>query len=49
MNEESLKSYMQICIDLLEVLDKEVSKSLMQNEQFVLDFYDKLNAISIRR
>lgn len=33
----------------LEEIDKEVSNSLLQNEQFVLDFYDRLNEISIRK
>lgn len=33
----------------LELLDKSISIESLQNEQFVLDFYDKLNEISIRK
>lgn len=33
----------------LETLDKLISSVQLQNEQFVLDFYDKLNEISIRK
>lgn len=40
---------MKLALTLLELIDKEVSDSLVQNEQFVLDFYDKLNEISIRK
>lgn len=33
----------------LELLDKSISIAGLQNEQFVLDFYDKLNEISVRK
>lgn len=33
----------------LELLDKSISAAGLQNEQFVLDFYDKLNEISVRK
>lgn len=39
---------MRVILELLELIDKEVSESQLQNEQFVLDFYDKLNDISVR-
>ena len=40
---------MKVTLELLECVDKEISTSLLQNEQFVLDFYDKLNEISVRK
>lgn len=40
---------MKGCLEVLEGIDREVSKSLLQNEQFVLDFYDKINEISVRK
>lgn len=40
---------MRVILELLELIDKEVSESQLQNEQFVLDFYDKLNDISVRK
>lgn len=40
---------MKICLEILEGIDKKVSESLLQNEQFVLDFYDKVNEISVRK
>lgn len=46
---EILKWHMELCLELLEKIDSGVSKSLLQNEQFVLDFYDKLNEISVRK
>lgn len=49
MDKEFLKWQMEKCLEALEKIDKEVSKSLLQNEQFVLDFYDKVNLISVRR
>lgn len=44
-----LQELMKSVLEILELIDKEVSESLVQNEQFVLDFYDKLNEISIRK
>lgn len=49
MTEEALKWIMKCCLGVLEGIDREVSKSLLQNEQFVLDFYDKINEISVRK
>lgn len=49
MTEEVLKWIMKGCLEVLEGIDREVSKSLLQNEQFVLDFYDKINEISVRK
>ena len=49
MSEEVLKHLMKVTLELLECVDKEISTSLLQNEQFVLDFYDKLNEISVRK
>lgn len=40
---------MDIALSMLEVIDDTVSKSLLQNEQFVLDFYDRINEVSVRR
>ena len=33
----------------LEILDKSIDSAELQNEQFVLDFYDKINEISVRK
>lgn len=33
----------------LEILDRAINSEELQNEQFVLDFYDKLNEISVRK
>lgn len=49
MNETNIKELMSISIKLLNMIDTEVTKSLSQNEQFVLDFYDQLNEISVRK
>ena len=49
MNKEALKWFMSNVMLQLEQIDKEVSNSLLQDEQFVLDFYDKLNEISVRK
>lgn len=40
---------MKVSLDLLEGIDKKVSELSLKNEQFVLDFYDKLNEISVRK
>lgn len=42
------KQISQILLNL-ELLDASISTSGLQNEQFVLDFYDKLNEISVRK
>lgn len=49
MDKEILKWQMEKCLEALEKIDSDISKSMVQNEQFVLDFYDKLNEISVRR
>ena len=49
MKEETLKWIMKCCLELSEGIDRQVSDSLLQNEQFVLDFYDKVNEISVRK
>jgi len=33
----------------LEILDRFIDSNELRNEQFVLDFYDKLNSISVRK
>lgn len=33
----------------LELIDKTITTLGLQNEQFILDFYDKLNEISVRK
>lgn len=49
MSEGILKYMMKLSLDLLEEIDKNVFELSLQNEQFVLDFYDKLNEISVRK
>lgn len=50
---ENAKSTLSIVLDNiikdLEELDKLIEKAELQNEQFILDFYDKLNALSVRK
>lgn len=48
-NTEYIKKQMTQMLSNLELLDKSISTARLQNEQFVLDFYDKLNEISIRK
>ena len=33
----------------LEIIDKIITEKDLQHEQFILDFYDKLNEISVRK
>lgn len=40
---------MAAALSMLEIIDETVSDSLSQNEQFVLDFYDRINEISVRK
>lgn len=40
---------MSAALSMLEIIDETVSDSLSQNEQFVLDFYDRVNEISVRK
>lgn len=44
-----LKSLLDLELFSLEQLDQLITNSGLQNEQFVLDFYDKLNEISVRK
>lgn len=46
---EFLQKQMGLIILNLEIIDKYIDSAELQNEQFVLDFYDKLNKISIRK
>lgn len=49
MNKEVLQKLMNNAIDILEIIDSSITNSLLQNEQFVLNFYDKINEISVRK
>lgn len=49
MNKEILQKLMNNAIDILEIIDSSITNSLLQNEQFVLNFYDKINEISVRK
>ena len=40
---------MKVCINLLESIDDLIDKEELQNEQFVLNFYDTINEISVRK
>lgn len=40
---------MEVTIKLLELIDSSINESLLKDEQFVLDFYDKINEISVRK
>ena len=46
--EENIKRFLEITIGQLEVLDNLVRKAHYENEQWFLDFQDKLNEISVR-
>lgn len=46
---EFLQKQMDYIIFNLEILDKSIDSAKLQNEQFVLDFYDKINEISVRK
>ena len=51
--EDNYKEFLQKQMDYilfnLEIIDKSISSLELQNEQFVLNFYDKLNEISVRK
>lgn len=53
MKEEDIKStikfFMTRALFSLEQIDKLIDKYHLKNEQFVLDFYDKVNEISVRK
>lgn len=38
----------QLSIGMLEALMKQIEQAQLQNEQFVLDWLDKINEISVR-
>lgn len=40
---------MKVCINLLESIDDLIDEKKLQNEQFVLNFYDTINEISVRK
>lgn len=40
---------MKVALELLELIDSSINESLLKDEQFVLDFYDKINEISVRK
>lgn len=44
-----LKWKMAKLLEYLEEIDHEVDVKSLRNEQFVLDFYDKVNEISVRK
>ncbi len=44
----SLKTQFDIIISQLEYLTSVLEKEKLTNEQIVLDFYDRLNAISVK-
>ena len=44
-----LKKQFHDIIFNLEIIDKAITEKGLQHEQFILDFYDKLNEISIRK
>lgn len=44
-----IKKQIAYTLSNLESLDKTISTLELQNEQFVLDFYDKINEISVRK
>ena len=46
---EFLQKQINCIISNLEILDKFITSAKLQNEQFILDFYDKLNEISVRK
>ena len=46
---EFMQETMSGIISNLEMLDKFIDSAELQNEQFVIDFYDKLNKISVRK
>ena len=46
--EEDIKDFLDIMIEQLETFDSLVRKAHYENEQWFLDFQDKLNEISVR-
>lgn len=46
---EYIKKQISKILYSLEMLDKSISIVGIQNEQFILDFYDRLNEISVRK
>lgn len=48
MEIESLKEHAQKALEYIEMIDKEVRNLGLQNEQWFLDWQDKLNEISVK-
>lgn len=48
MDNTSLLNYANIALELITLIDKEVRDLNLYNEQWFLDFQDKLNAISVK-
>ncbi len=46
--EESLKEAMEKYLSVIDILDKEVRSRELQNEQWFIEWQDKLNEISVR-
>lgn len=44
-----IRQLISIALDYLEYIDKLVDRYKLQNEQFILDFYDEVNQISVRK
>lgn len=44
----SLKEKMLSLLDIVDILDKEATQYKLRNEQWFLDWQDKLNEISVR-
>lgn len=49
MKDKNIKTLMQVTLSVLEYIDKFISDNKLQNEQCTLNFYDKLNEISVRK
>ena len=47
--EQSIKTLTAQILTDLERIDSEVDRLGLKNEQWVLDFYDKINEISVRK
>lgn len=47
--EKELENDMSNIMMLLEDVDYRISEEGLENEQFVLNFYDQLNAISVKK
>lgn len=45
----SLKRQMELVLMLLDQIDSSIDKLGLTNKQFVLNFYDELNRISVKK